>query len=64
MRVLNKYREQVNEEIGANFTRKETTQRNRGCNDVTFVEMVEIKGNEQRPQVGCYLEKDLNSRNM
>lgn len=54
----------MNEEIGANFTRKETTQRNRGCNDVTFVEMVEIKGNEQRPQVGCYLEKDLNSRNM
>lgn len=36
----------MNEEIGDDCTRKETTHRNRGCSVLTFVEVVEIKGNE------------------
>lgn len=54
MRSLNKYREQVDEGIGANLNRKEITQRNRRCSALTIVELVEIKGNDQRAQVGCW----------
>lgn len=53
MRSLNKYREQVDEEIGADLNRKETAQRNHSCSALTFVELVEIKGNDQIAQVGC-----------